>query len=465
MSQVFEEFDRLGIPRLLDPTTLALTSKPDKLSVMTYLFQIRTYFTTPKAPSLLNLRVGSMSYLPAIREVRAKAEQLSPTSKRPDGYNPFSGDDEEEDPPPPLKTSTPESKSNNSTTDKGGNPFEEEEDMPLSPRTDSKNVKDTSVSSIVIGKHSSDSGKTSAVSDNSVDNSVNVKKSYNPFEDDEEDMEIADASDAEKSSVRSPPEGFTNASNAGKSSGRNPPEGYNPFDDDDDEEEIETESKKTDISVSSKEKYGYNPFDDDENENTVDETAKSAKRKDSYDAYNPFDDDEEEELDAQPEASTNEVKQSLKETAYNPFDDESDDEQNVDSVGSVKPPPKPPRIGLYKVDETGKFRPRSVVSVKGLAVVDSGDEHVKIDDSKEKTADTTKSHTSVSETKITLAKIEEKQQETKSEGSGSEGSGSKTEIPPDSRNKDSRHADGETPDSAANDVEGKEGSPSTTEVS
>ena len=44
--QAFDGFEYLGIPKLLDPNDMVLAPVPDKLTVMTYLHQLRTHFNT-----------------------------------------------------------------------------------------------------------------------------------------------------------------------------------------------------------------------------------------------------------------------------------------------------------------------------------------------------------------------------------------------------------------------------------
>ncbi len=44
MLQAFDVSDALGIPRVLEPSDMVLLAVPDKLSVMTYLYQLRSYF-------------------------------------------------------------------------------------------------------------------------------------------------------------------------------------------------------------------------------------------------------------------------------------------------------------------------------------------------------------------------------------------------------------------------------------
>ena len=314
---------------------------------MTYLFQIKTYFTTPKAPSLLNLR-SSIGHLPAIREVRARVEQLSPT--QPDGYNPFLGDDDdndEENPTSPLRTSTPESKLK---SDDSHNEYNKK-DQTVMDKMNSKHIED-----INTQHFENDTKKSSSVINRVTDNcsSISVREGYNPFEDEEqeEDAEIA------------------NESNTEKQSNRKPAEGYNPFDDDDDDgEEVKTitkfEKDNNLKSVNRKATCGYNPFEDDDNEDGEGETTSSSQKRDSYPAYNPFDDDgdedeeEEDELQTHSECVLDDVKVNLKETDSDPFNEGNDNEQDVSNEVFFKPPPKPPRVGIHTVDDSGKFKTHS----------------------------------------------------------------------------------------------------------
>ena len=45
MLQAFDAAASCGIPRLIEPSDMVLLAVPDKLSVMTYLHQLRAYFT------------------------------------------------------------------------------------------------------------------------------------------------------------------------------------------------------------------------------------------------------------------------------------------------------------------------------------------------------------------------------------------------------------------------------------
>jgi len=43
--QAFDAAASIGIPKVLEPADMVLLAVPDKLSVMTYLYQLRAYFT------------------------------------------------------------------------------------------------------------------------------------------------------------------------------------------------------------------------------------------------------------------------------------------------------------------------------------------------------------------------------------------------------------------------------------
>lgn len=43
--QAFDAAAELGIPRLIDPTDMVILNVPDKLVVMTYLYQLKAHFT------------------------------------------------------------------------------------------------------------------------------------------------------------------------------------------------------------------------------------------------------------------------------------------------------------------------------------------------------------------------------------------------------------------------------------
>jgi hypothetical protein len=43
--KAFEAGEKLGIPRVIEPSDMSLLAVPDKLAVMTYLYQLHAHFT------------------------------------------------------------------------------------------------------------------------------------------------------------------------------------------------------------------------------------------------------------------------------------------------------------------------------------------------------------------------------------------------------------------------------------
>lgn len=43
--KAFEAGEKLGIPRVIEPSDMSLLAVPDKLAVMTYLYQLHSHFT------------------------------------------------------------------------------------------------------------------------------------------------------------------------------------------------------------------------------------------------------------------------------------------------------------------------------------------------------------------------------------------------------------------------------------
>lgn len=52
--KAFDAGEALGIPRVIEPADMAVLAVPDKLAVMTYLYQLRAHFTGKITASLLN---------------------------------------------------------------------------------------------------------------------------------------------------------------------------------------------------------------------------------------------------------------------------------------------------------------------------------------------------------------------------------------------------------------------------
>lgn len=43
--KAFEAGEKIGIPRVIEPSDMSLLAVPDKLAVMTYLYQLHAHFT------------------------------------------------------------------------------------------------------------------------------------------------------------------------------------------------------------------------------------------------------------------------------------------------------------------------------------------------------------------------------------------------------------------------------------
>ena len=335
---------------------------PDKLSVMTYVFQIKTYFSRPPAlpPSPLSIKTPAPRSRPAPPPPQAamtsKEEPIDLADvslacnssviddsgkgkeKSLEGYNPFLDNDEgmEVDSTPEMSTDTSATNlshadensvieketvldSSNSVISENKNSLQEgtskESDVPV------KNViKPPPKPPRLFQTTSTPSVESKAEATGLVDKKdKSDSNGYNPFDEDEPDEIVS------KKKVASP------------SKSRKPPEGYNPFDEDEgsvDSREQIVNDKET--------KHGYNPFDDDgdsgdvtQNGKVVDEIAvkkEKRKKKVSYPhSFNPFEEDDnlkssetgESSQSTQSKDSKSDKDSSSK--SYNPFDEDDDE--------------------------------------------------------------------------------------------------------------------------------------------
>lgn len=364
---------------------MMFSPNPDKLSVMTYVFQIRTHFTRsqPLPPSPLSLVSSptTQRLLPAPPQVIVTAYNEEP--KDPDdthgadidnsvsskestakeieeGYNPFLDDEESVN----DTDSTPEQPADSPATSLGDSKqrgrSSEQDAESKSPSTTEEN-KDTlqeatgKGNDVLVksnmkpppkpprlhnitntGSSVDASSKTRDLVD---DKDKSESKGSNPFDDDEkEEVVVSKESDSSSKSNK----------------------GYNPFDDDDDDDEVDVADDDSQKKLNNTEtKQGYNPFDDDnddaegtvQTEKVVDQkTAKKpsgvVKRRVSYPHdFNPFEDDDDLETTEVDESSKrteyNEGKDKETSSAstvksYNPFDDENDDDESISGdVGAI----------------------------------------------------------------------------------------------------------------------------------
>ena len=54
--KAFDAGENLGIPRVIEPADMDILTVPDKLAVMTYLYQLRAHFTGHELEVLINLK-------------------------------------------------------------------------------------------------------------------------------------------------------------------------------------------------------------------------------------------------------------------------------------------------------------------------------------------------------------------------------------------------------------------------
>ena len=347
---------------------------PDKLSVMTYVFQIQTHFTRTQAlaPSPLSLKKPTPRSRPAPpppASVTSKDEPIDLADvdiacdssindndserkqQETEGYNPFLDDDVE------LKTVSEESTASDTGLSDAGqtSAYNIEKETVLDASNSSlenKNVlktsqskeNDVSVNNVlkpppkpprVFQATESPSADAKVKSINLVDKKdKSESKSYNPFDEDESEDVVSDKQRTGSSSKL-----------------KTPQPGYNPFDDDN--EEAGVLDSKTQIVNDKETKRAYNPFDEDDDDDDVTQTEKveednmgkkeKGKRKVSYPhSFNPFEDDDDfksSEIDQSMESNESKDTGSDKGTAskgYNPFDDDNDERASTDVSSTRK---------------------------------------------------------------------------------------------------------------------------------
>lgn len=389
---------------------------PDKLSVMTYVFQIKTHFTQsqPLPPSPLSLvsapTRGRLLPAPPQVIVTADNEELkdrddppavdldnsvnrkeTAVSESEKGYNPFL--DEEE--PVNDDDSTAEQSADPSATNLDDSNERkrsiEQEAVSTSPSTTEENKttlqegdnegKDVFLKNNVkpppkpprlhdITNTSSSINASSKTNDTVDDKDKSESKGSNPFGDDEkEETVVSKESDSSSKSSK----------------------GYNPFDDNEEDDVADDVSQKKLNDAETNQ--GYNPFDDDKGdakdmiqaEKVADQkTAKKPsgvlKRRVSYPHdFNPFETDDDLESTEIDESSkrteSNEGKDketSLGSTtkSYNPFDDDNDDDESISgdfgaiAESSTRKSSADNRSKVNKGTETGLRKPVVSLPIK-----------------------------------------------------------------------------------------------------
>ena len=350
---------------------MMFTTVPDKLCVMTYVYQIKNHFgrtRQPLPPSPLSLETS-----PRPRTLPVPPQMMVTSTEEPteqddaavedndsggdskvaaskdskEGSNPFSDDQEGDDEAATSDLSTNPSASsssevNGSETISKQNIGTASSDASVDRKNSAEENEDKKKGILVTSDvkpppkppriyQTDTKDDTSLKTDDNVNKKENTEsKPYNPFdEDDNEDVKENNKTDPSTKST-------------------NPSKGYNPFDDDDDDVAADSSAEKDS-------KPGYNPFDDDDNEEDATETNKNAKKKTSGvikrqvsypHHYNPFEEGADDKSNATDESSQRTKPKEKKETkdtvlnsttkSYNPFEDDDDDDDDDESLNDNK---------------------------------------------------------------------------------------------------------------------------------
>lgn len=325
-SQAFDGFEKVGISRLLDPTTMAITSVPDKLSMMTYLFQIKTHFTRPQTPAShrkhkpfkLFRKHGSSSSSHKGKTKEAKLDIVENISESVEKVN-------ESDESPTVKKVSD-----------------------LSRTDDYESYGKISTGSIHVTASDDVTVNLAVKNDNEFvtenDDETKRKSGYNPFDDEEEQDEneveisiVEEIEDKTKSEISLEVEAKSNKTESSITS-----KAYNPFDDDDEDTPQSPTNRLAEIISETKE--GYNPFDSESDESpnsptkTTAQPTANATTTEERAGYNPFDDDDD---DAVGETAEGSGKSSDPPRGYNPFDDDEDGQESEENTQKPAQPEKP----------------------------------------------------------------------------------------------------------------------------
>ena len=367
---------------------------PDKLSVMTYVFQIKTYFSRPPPlpPSPLSITKPAPRSRPAppppqavtaakegpvdIDDVNLVCDSSDIDSRgqgkgrSEEALNPFLDDNEDIAMDSSAEVSTDASATVLRDATESRSSGKVETDLSSTSSESKSSVqgsvnKEGDVRAKTVMKPPpkpprmfETTGSSSVDTQTKTSDSVDKKDKsesdgYNPFDEGEKEEVVVDKKSTTPSKVR------------------RPPQGYNPFDDD---EGVESQDKVNDKET----KVGYNPFDDDgdvedvtQTETVIDQNTgkkEKAKKKISYPhSFNPFEDDDGGDLKPNELAKSsrrNESKdgKSDKQSSskgLNPFDDDegsvSNEASQVESKSGLKNKEK-----LDQAGQTGRASPSSL---------------------------------------------------------------------------------------------------------
>ena len=287
---------------------------PDKLSVMTYVFQIKTYFSRPPPlpPSPLSLTKPTPRSRPAPPPPQAVA-----TAKE----GPVDIDDVN------LVCDSSDINSRGQGKDRSEealNPFlDDNEDIAMDSTAEvSTDASATALSDASEGRSSgkveTDLSRTSSESKRSVQESINKERDAHA-----------------KTAMKPPPkpprmfettgsssvDTLTKTSDSVDKKGKSESKGYNPFDEYE-KEDVVVDKKSTTPSKVRKPPQGYNPFDDDEG---VESQEKVINDKENKVGYNPFDEDDVTQTETVIDQNTGKKDKAKKKISYphsfNPFED------------------------------------------------------------------------------------------------------------------------------------------------
>lgn len=341
------------------------TPVPDKLSVMTYVFQIKTHFSRPPAPPASLPTSHKPRRLPVPPQVTVTSNEepkgrdddvrVADTDNRgvrketaaegsEEGYNPFLDDEEENNVKPEISTDhsvtslgdSKQSRSSKQEAVTNSSSRNVESKPPIQESSSKRN--DALVKSDIkpppkpprLYQTTSDSNDTDSKTSDTVNkkDKSESKPGYNPFDDNEtEKVVVSKKTDPSSKSVK-------------------PNKVYNPFDDDEGDDVADDDSEEKNLNDNDT-KQGYNPFDDGDDDDSEDVTqtnkavdqktgkksSGAIKRQVSYPhSFNPFEDNDDlksnkiDKSSQRTESKDGKVDKEIESTStMNPFDDDNDE--------------------------------------------------------------------------------------------------------------------------------------------
>lgn len=322
--------------------TMAISSVPDKLSVMTYLFQIKTHFTQPKHQATPHRKHKTFSlfkkHSSTLETPKEKEEdekfRMKLEARLSQNLEDFNFQEIEKE---ILTDNVEESKRKSKEVKKTEASRENKDHVGLEDVTADLTEHGSSKATAV--QKESDSVVMKRVPKSIEVNDVKRQSGYNPFDDDEI---IASPTESlpsvPESKATSEPASKTEISEIKKDDSSKislPPKEYNPFDEDEPESPSQETNRLAEIITENKSTTGYNPFDEDSDQGPVSpvdkpstesqtqtkaETTRNDNTSQPRTGYNPFEDDEDEVVEPSKEKS------AAPGYSYNPFEEDDDEE-------------------------------------------------------------------------------------------------------------------------------------------